>query len=214
MMRIADEGEGARYNDYSNTKSDALLDIDQISSFQFSQEPFDIILEETQEKVRVDVLSDKILDASWMNRDEARPHTWKRNNQFLICDAEINSEECYKAVLMLACGYWRNQKINYTASDERRFHIRYRNGWDGIDSLYDTWLLNESKRREQSDFEAFIKKYLLWEDFHKQREGKRREKEIKETNEVDTDKRDPGYDTSSDKAYSIDTEDYFNANTS
>ena len=33
----ADEDEGAKYNDYNNTKSHALLDIDQISSFQFSR---------------------------------------------------------------------------------------------------------------------------------------------------------------------------------
>ena len=76
----ADNDEGAKYNEYDNTKSDAFLDIDQISSFQLSQEPFDIILEETQEKVRLDVLPEKILDESYLNRDEARPHTWKRNN--------------------------------------------------------------------------------------------------------------------------------------
>ena len=77
---------------------------------------------------------------------------------------------------MLACGYWRNQKINYTVSDERRFHIRYRNGWDGIDSLCDAWLLIESKRREQFNYEAFIEKYPLCEDFHKQREAKEKKK--------------------------------------
>ena len=119
----ADEDEGAKYNDYGSTKSDALLDMDQISSFQFSQEPFDIILEEAQGKVGLDVLPGKMLDESYLNRDGARPHTWKRNNRFLIYDGEINSEEYCEAVLMLVCGYWRNQKINYTASVKRRFHI-------------------------------------------------------------------------------------------
>ena len=165
-------------------------------------------------KVRLDVLPEKILDESYLNRDEARPHTWKRNNKFLIYDGEIKSEEYYEAVLMLAYGYWRNQKIKYTVSDERRFHIRYRNGWNGTDSLYDAWLLIESKRREQFNYEAFIEKYPLWEDFHKQREAKRKEREMKEANEVGCDKEDPNDDTSSDKAYSNDTEDHFNANTS
>ena len=111
------------------------------------------------------MLPEKILDKSYLNREEARPHTWKRNNQFLVYDGEINSEEYYEAVSMLACGYWRNQKINYTASDERRFDIRYRNGWDGVDGLYDAWLLIENKRREQFDYEAFIEKHPHWEDF-------------------------------------------------
>ena len=35
----ADEDEGGKFCDQDNTKSDALLDIDQILSFQFSQEP-------------------------------------------------------------------------------------------------------------------------------------------------------------------------------
>ena len=112
-------------------------------------------------KVRLDVLPEKILYKSYLNRDEARPHAWKRNNQFLIYDGEISSEEYYEAVLMLACGYWRNQKINSTASDERRSDIRYRNGWDGVGILYDACLLIEIKRREQFDYEAFIKKYPL-----------------------------------------------------
>ena len=116
---------------------------------------------------------------------------------------------------MLACGYWRNKIINYIASDERRFHIRrYCNGWDGIDSLYDAWLQIESKRREQFYYEASNIKYPFWEDFNKQREAKRREKEMKEANQVGSDKENPSNDTSSDKEYSNDTEDHFNANTS
>ena len=80
------------------------------------------------------------------------------------------------AVSMLACGYWRNQKMNCTASDERRFNIRYHNGWDCVDSLYDAWLLIENRRLEQFDYEAFIEKYSHWEDIHKQCESKRRGK--------------------------------------
>ena len=50
--------------------------------------------------------------------------------------------------------------------------------------------------------------------FHKQREAKRREKEMKEANVVVCDKEDPSDDKTSDKAYSNDTEDHFNPNTS
>ena len=111
----ADEDEGAKYNDHDNTKSDALLDIDQISSFQFSQEPFDIILEEAQEKVRLDVLPEKILDKSYLNRDEARPHTWKRTDQFLTYDARririVSHNASDKVILPRLFQIWRHFEI-------------------------------------------------------------------------------------------------------
>ena len=47
---------------------------------------------------------------------------------------------------------------------------------DGMAACMMHGYLIESKRREQVSYEAFIEKYPHWEDFHKQREAKRREK--------------------------------------
>ena len=76
----------------------------------------------------------------------------------------------------------KNAKIDYTASDERQFDIRFRNGWTGVDSLYDAWLIIENKRREKFDDQLFLKKYSGWEEFQTMRKERSKEKKSQTDN--------------------------------
>ena len=169
--------EAAKYNDYDHINADDLLDLKEIANFQFSQEQFTTMLKDAQETVTLDLFPQEMLDKTFLERDIAEQDRWQRYHTFLIYDGEINCEKYHEAVMCLARAYWENAEIDYTASDERRFDIRFQNGWTGVDSLYDAWLIMENKRREEFDYQLFLQRYPGWEEF--QTKGKERSKEKK-----------------------------------
>ena len=168
--------EGAKYNDYDHTNADDLLDLKEIANFQFSQEQFTTMLKDAQETVTLDLFPKEMLDKTFLERDIAEQDRWQRYHTFFIYDGEINCEKYHEAVMCLARGYWKNAKIDYTASDERRFDIIFRNGWTGVDSLYDAWLIMENKRREEFDYQLFLQRYNGWEEFQTKRKERSKEK--------------------------------------
>ena len=68
----------------------------------------------------------------------------------------------HECVLLLSVG--RYKRAGYCEEDLIRFRIRERNCWDGVDSLYDAWLLLEGKQREEFNYELFMLRFPGWED--------------------------------------------------
>ena len=151
--------EGAKYNDYDHANADDLLDLKKIANFQFSQEQFATMLRDAKETVTLGLFPHEMLDKTFLEGDVAEPDRWQRYHTFLIYDGEISCDKYHEAVMCLARGYCKNAKIDYTASDERRSNVRFRNGWTGVDSLYDAWLTMENIRREEFDCQLFLQRY-------------------------------------------------------
>ena len=102
-----------------------------------------------------------MLDTSFLLHDESQPELWQRDNKHLIYNSDTNSRDYHEAVLLLAAG--RYKRADYCENDLRRFQIRERNNWSGVDSLYDAWLILEGKTRKEFNYELFLLRFPGWE---------------------------------------------------
>ena len=153
--------EGSKYNEYDKA-NDNLFNINEISGFNFSQESFQREIESTNEEVNFSVVPDEMLDTSFLLHDEPHPELWQRDNKHLTYDGDTNSRDYHEAVLLLAAS--RYKRAGYCENDLRRFQIRKRNNWSGVDSLYDAWLILEGKTRKEFNYELFLLRFPGGED--------------------------------------------------
>ena len=153
--------EGSKYNEYDKA-DDNLFNIHEISGFNFSQESFQCEIASTTEEVSFSVIPDEMLDTSFLLHDESHPELWQRDNKHLIYDGDTNSRDYHEAVLLLAAG--RYQRADYCENNLRRFQIKGRKHWSGVDSLYDAWFILEGKTRKEFNYELFLLRFPGWED--------------------------------------------------
>ena len=153
--------EGAKYNDFDR-KEHSLLDIDEISEDNFSQEVFQRGISSITEEVAIELVPENMMDDTFLARDEEHLELWQRHHDLLIYDGDINSRRHHKCVLLLSVG--RYKRAGYCEEDLIRFRIRERNHWEAVDSLYDAWLLLEGKQHKEFNYELFMTRFPGWED--------------------------------------------------
>ena len=74
----------------------------------------------------------------------------------------------------------RYKRAGHCEEDLIRFRIRERNHWEGVESLYDAWLLLEGKQRKEFNYELFMLRFPGWED-HIQKKYKPPESDIEDS---------------------------------
>ena len=139
-----------------------MLDIDEISEYNFSQEVFQRGISSITEEVAIELVLENMMDDTFLARDEEHPELWWRHHDLLIYDGDINSRRYHEYVLLLSVEQYK--RAGYCREDLFRFWIRERNHWEGVDSLYDAWLLLEGKQRKEFNYELFMMRFPGWED--------------------------------------------------
>ena len=169
--------EGAKYNDFDR-KEHSLLDIDEISEYNFSQEVFQRGISSITEEAAIELVPEDMMDDTFLARDEEHPELWQRHHDLLIYDGDINRRRYHECVLLLSVG--RYKRAGYCEEGLIRFRIRERNHWEGVDSLYDAWLLLEGRQRKEFNYELFMLRFPGWED-HIQKKYKPPESDIEDS---------------------------------
>ena len=75
--------EGAKYDDFDR-KEHALLDIDEIFEYNFSQEVFQRGISSITEEVAIELVPENMVDDTFLARDEEDPKLWQRHHDLLI----------------------------------------------------------------------------------------------------------------------------------
>ena len=113
--------EGAKYNDFDR-KEHSLLDIDQKSEFNFSQEVFQKEFSSIAEEVAIELVPEKTMDDTFLAIDEEHSQLWQRHHDLLKNEGDVNSKRYHGCVLLLSVG--RYKRVGYCEEDLIRFQIR------------------------------------------------------------------------------------------
>ena len=109
------------------------------------------------------------------------------DTEMFDCESDIADQSYMEKVYLL--GTWDPKAwSNLTISEEtiNAFEMRLRGNWNGSDSVYDTWLLAQGKRRSLFNYDEFFRLYPDFEEKRQKlmelREGKSdKEKETEST---------------------------------
>ena len=95
--------EGAKYNDFDR-KEHSLLDIDEISEYNFSQDWFQRGISSITEEAAIELVPENMMDDTFLARDEEHPELWQRHHDLLIYDGDIYSRRYHEYVF--CCSLW------------------------------------------------------------------------------------------------------------
>jgi len=158
------EDKGAIFNDIDNGR-DELFDREELteSSLVSQESP----VPEAFQVVTEDVVPEKAASLAILGVENHYSYLYERDVPQCIYNGKSSSNKYYEAVIYLALG--GHKKCDLTTADYARFQLRYENNWDGVDSLYDAWLLLEGRRRAGFDYDGFVEKYPYWEKRRRER---------------------------------------------
>ena len=149
--------EGALYNDFDRDDSVQLMSVDDIATYEFSQDKLKSTVDKTEEYTRLSVVPKKVLDELFLNMDDLEPKRWWNPHGMFQGYGDPNSAEYHEHTMLIAAGRWK--QMGFSKRDLMRFKLRYENKWSGSDTFYDAWLINEGLRRTEFDYNLFIERY-------------------------------------------------------
>ena len=156
--------EGAIFSDFCNTRASNLVAASEIESLEFSQS-FDLELGEAAEEVAGDTIPRMMRDRAIVSYEDSHPEEWQRTpSELFIVTGEHNDASYYTAVYNLSTCKEKWDSLGPDQDDLKRFQRRRRLGWDGIDSMFEAWLLIENTPREVFNLENFKQTFPGWEE--------------------------------------------------
>ena len=152
--------EGALYNDFDRDDSIQLMSVDEIATYEFSQDKLKSTVDKAEESTRLSVVPKKVLDELFLNMDDLEPKRWWNPHGMFQGYGDPNSAEYHEHTMLIAAGRWK--QMLFSQRDLMRFKLRYENKWSGSDTFCDAWLINEGLRRTEFDYNLFIERYPAW----------------------------------------------------
>ena len=153
--------EGALYNDFIRDDSVQLMSVDDIATYEFSQDRLKSTVDKAGESTRLSVVSKKVLDELFLNMDDLEPKRWCDPHGIFQGYGDLNSVQYQEYTMLIAAGRWK--QMGFSKRDLMRFKLRYENKLSESDTFYDAWLINEGLRRAEFDYSLFIERFSAWE---------------------------------------------------
>ena len=155
--------EGALYNDFDRDDSVKLMSVDEIATYEFSQDKLSSTVDKAEESTRLSVVPKKVLDELFLNMDNLEPKRWWNPHGMFQGYGDPNSAEYHEHTMLIAGGRWK--QMGFSKRDLMHFKLCYENKWSGSDTFYDAWLINEGLRPTEFDYNLFIERYPEWEEW-------------------------------------------------
>ena len=153
--------EGALHNDFDRDDSVQLMSINEIATYEFSQDKLKSTVDKAEESTRLSVVPKKVLDELFLNMDHLEPKRWWNPHGMFQSYGDPKSAEYHKHTMLIAAGCWK--QMGFSKRDLMHFKLRYENKWSGSDTFYDAWLINEGLRCTEFDYNLLIERYPPWE---------------------------------------------------